>query len=76
MVAIQHDLSEAPTRVAAAIVIINHMQAYFKRTDVVNRLQEQHDHDVSSEQQVKRALHDLRDGGYVERDGHYYRIVR
>lgn len=76
MVAIQHDFSDIPTRVAAALVVTNHMQSYFKRSDVVDRLREQHDHNVSSEQQVKRALHDLRRGGYVEKDGHYYRIVR
>jgi hypothetical protein len=33
MVAIQHDLSDAPARVAAALVVTNHMQAYFKQSE-------------------------------------------
>ncbi|NMJ76732.1 hypothetical protein GLU01_01555 [Nanohaloarchaea archaeon] len=76
MVAVQHDFSDAQTKLAAAVVTANHMQAWFQRGDLVDRLEEQHNHTVETPQQVRRALGDLQEAGYVERDGHYYRIVR
>lgn len=76
MVAVEHDLEHAQTKLAAAVVTVNHMQGWFQRGDLVDRLEEQHNHTVETPQQVRRALVDLQEAGYLEKDGHYYRIVR
>jgi hypothetical protein len=76
MVVIQHDLSDAQTKLAAAVVTVDHMQGWFQRGDLIDRLEEQHNHSVDTPQQVRRALVDLEEADYLERNGHYCRIVR